>query len=158
MTGQRVVIGSRDFRLRPDDHLIDPQSGPSQFGRNRDDWGNWFGVQNSYPLWHYVLADHYIRRNAFYASPNPRSRTEAMHTGLAIVTTDSHGESDYIKNGINGFCSNDMDELKDFLEYLLKNPDQTQKIGQKGRETAQRFFHINDFISQWNDLLKDVLN
>ena len=71
-TGQRTVIGSRDFRIRPDEHRIDPQSGPSQFGRNRDDWGNWFGVQNSYPLWHYVLADHYLRRNPYYAPPNPR--------------------------------------------------------------------------------------
>ena len=50
-------IGSRDFRIRPDTGDIDPQSGPSQYGRNRDDWGNWFGVQNSHPLWHYVLAD-----------------------------------------------------------------------------------------------------
>ena len=46
-------------------------SGPSQFGRNRDDWGRWFGTQNSRPLWHYVLDDRYLRRNPHYAAPDP---------------------------------------------------------------------------------------
>jgi putative membrane-bound dehydrogenase-like protein len=71
-SGQAVEVGSRDFRIRPDTGEIDPQSGPSQFGRNRDVWGNWFGVQNSYPLWHYVLEDHYIRRNPHFAPPEAR--------------------------------------------------------------------------------------
>lgn len=72
VTNQKTTVGSRDFRIRPDEGLIDPQSGPSQFGRNRDAWGNWFGEQNSYPLWHYVLEDPYIRRNPFFAPPDPR--------------------------------------------------------------------------------------
>ncbi|WP_153555518.1 PVC-type heme-binding CxxCH protein [Roseimaritima sediminicola] len=72
LTGRATRIGSRDFRIRPDRGDIDPQSGPSQYGRNRDDWGNWFGVQNSLPLWHYVLADHDIRRNPHFAPPDPK--------------------------------------------------------------------------------------
>lgn len=72
VTGEKIAVGSRDFRIRPDKGLIEPQSGPSQFGRNQDDWGNWFGVQNSYPLWHYVLEDQYIRRNPHFAPPDPR--------------------------------------------------------------------------------------
>ncbi|MDE0937839.1 MAG: c-type cytochrome [Mariniblastus sp.] len=72
LTGKKYAIGSRDFRIRPDTGAIDPQSGPSQYGRNRDDWGSWFGVQNSHPLWHYVLADHHIRRNPHFAPPNPK--------------------------------------------------------------------------------------
>ncbi len=73
LTGQKVVLGSRDFRIRPDEGLLDPQSGPSQFGRNRDDWGNWFGVQNSMPLWHYVLRDHHLRRNPHFLAPSPKN-------------------------------------------------------------------------------------
>ncbi len=71
-TGTEYRVGSRDFRLRPDTGRLDPQSGPSQYGRVRDDWGNWFGVQNSHPLWHYVLDDHNIRRNPHYAPPDPK--------------------------------------------------------------------------------------
>jgi putative membrane-bound dehydrogenase-like protein len=70
-TGQAVAVGSRDFRFRPDSGALEPESGPSQFGRNRDDWGHWFGTQNSRPLWHYVLADRYLRRNPHVAAPDP---------------------------------------------------------------------------------------
>ena len=72
VTGQKHQIGSRDFRVRPHTGAIDPQSGPSQYGRSRDDWGHWFGVQNSHPLWHYVLADQNIRRNPHFAPPDPK--------------------------------------------------------------------------------------
>jgi len=69
--GLRVEVGSRDFRFRPDTGELEAASGPSQFGRERDDWGRWFGTQNSRPLWHYVLADHYLRRNPHVAAPDP---------------------------------------------------------------------------------------
>ena len=74
ITGTSHHIGSRDFRIRPDTGEIDPLSGPSQYGRNRDDWGNWFGVQNSRPLWHYVLSDEDIRRNPHFAPPDPKKQ------------------------------------------------------------------------------------
>lgn len=70
-TGAEIALGSRDFRFRPDTGELEPQSGPSQFGRNPDDWGNWFGVQNSWPLWHYVLEEQYVRRNPHVAAPDP---------------------------------------------------------------------------------------
>ena len=71
LTGSEIEIGSRDFRFRPDTGEIEPQSGPSQFGRNRDDWGRWFGSQNSRPLWNYVLQDDYLRRNPHVPAPDP---------------------------------------------------------------------------------------
>ena len=72
LSGESYGLGSRDFRFRPDSGAIVGLSGPSQFGRVRDDWGNWFGVQNSYPLWHYVLPDHYLQRNETVSYPDPR--------------------------------------------------------------------------------------
>lgn len=71
LSGAKIELGARDFRFRPDTGEFDPQSGPSQFGRARDDWGHWFGVQNSKPLWHYVLQDHYLRRNPDVIPPDP---------------------------------------------------------------------------------------
>ncbi|MBL9176506.1 MAG: hypothetical protein JNM65_00490, partial [Verrucomicrobiaceae bacterium] len=71
LTGEKIDLGSRDFRFKPDTGEFDPQTGPSQFGRARDDWGHWFGVQNSFPLWHYVLQDHYLRRNPHIIPPDP---------------------------------------------------------------------------------------
>jgi len=69
-TGATVELGRRDLRIRPDDGALDAQSGRTQYGRNRDDWGNWFGGNNSNPVWHYALDDGYLRRNRFLAPPN----------------------------------------------------------------------------------------
>lgn len=65
-----TLVGSRDFRFKPDTGELEPQSGPTQFGRNRDDWGRWFGTQNARPLWHYALPDHYLKRNPYFAAPD----------------------------------------------------------------------------------------
>ncbi|MBN00839.1 MAG: dehydrogenase [Planctomycetaceae bacterium] len=70
-TGTTLDISGRDLRIRPDSGDIDLQTGFSQFGRRRDDWGNWFGCSNSLPLRHYVLADHYLRRNPNARPPTP---------------------------------------------------------------------------------------
>ena len=69
--GRELAVGALDFCFKPDTGELEPESGPSQFGRNRDDWGHWFGTQNSRPLWHYVLADRYLRRNPHVAAPDP---------------------------------------------------------------------------------------
>ncbi|MBM4068249.1 MAG: c-type cytochrome [Planctomycetes bacterium] len=71
-TGQTVNISGRDFRIKPDLGLIDAQTGQSQFGRCRDDWGNWFGCNNSNPMFHFVLEDHYMRRNPHLPAPPAR--------------------------------------------------------------------------------------
>lgn len=69
-TGQVLEIGYRDYRFNPDDGRMELQTGESQFGRNRDDWGNWFGSQNTHPIWHYALDEHYLRRNPQLIPPN----------------------------------------------------------------------------------------
>jgi putative heme-binding domain-containing protein len=71
-SGAEVPISGRDFRIRLEDNQVDAQSGMSEFGRNRDDWGNWFGCDNSHPLFHVVLPDHYIRRNPRFAPPDTK--------------------------------------------------------------------------------------
>jgi len=71
-TGEVIDLGSRDFRFRPDTGEMQAMSGPTQFGKNRDDWDNWFGCMNSYPLWHYVLEDRYLQRNPHITAPDPR--------------------------------------------------------------------------------------
>ena len=94
--------------------------------------------------------------NPSHASANPRTRTEAMLCGLAIVTTNSHGEDDYIVNGENGFCSNDIDELIEAMTRLQADPQLTRKIGQAGRDTARKAFHIDRFQHEWIEMVNEV--
>jgi putative membrane-bound dehydrogenase-like protein len=67
-----VDIRGRDFRMDPDTGAFEPASGLTQQGRVRDDWGNWFGCDNSTIAWHYPLPDQYIRRNPYVPAPSPR--------------------------------------------------------------------------------------
>ncbi|MGE4002130.1 MAG: neutral/alkaline non-lysosomal ceramidase N-terminal domain-containing protein [Planctomycetaceae bacterium] len=72
VTGEEIATSGRDLRIDPDRGLAVPVSGTSQYGRCRDDWGNWFGNNNSEPLFHFAIEDRYLRRNPFVPSPSPR--------------------------------------------------------------------------------------
>ncbi len=60
--GERNLRGS-DFRFKPDDGTFEVIEGQTQFGRHRDDWGNWFGNNNPSWGWHYWIAERYVARN-----------------------------------------------------------------------------------------------
>jgi putative membrane-bound dehydrogenase-like protein len=75
-TGKTVGISGRDFRFRPDTGEFEAESGQTQYGRHRDDWGHWFGNNNPNWAWHFILADRDIRRNPHYAAPDPRQMLE----------------------------------------------------------------------------------
>jgi putative membrane-bound dehydrogenase-like protein len=62
-TGQKVSISGRDFRFKPDTGEFEAISGNAQYGRHRDDWGNWFGGANYTWGWHYYLEEQYLNRN-----------------------------------------------------------------------------------------------
>ena len=71
-TGQEVAIRGHDFMIKPDEGLVQRVFGQTQFGRSRDDFGNWFGGNNSNPSWHYVLEEKYIDRNPHFIPSSPR--------------------------------------------------------------------------------------
>lgn len=159
-----VAVGSRDFRFRPDSGVVDPQSGPSQFGRNRDDWGRWFGVQNSRPLWHYVLPDHYLRRNPQLAAPDGRVQLPGKinppvyPASKAQKRFHSFGNSghytsacsgmiyrdDYLfgSGGINGFSCEPFHNLAQRIELMPMGVSFSGKRG--GKEGEPDFFASSD--------------
>ncbi len=71
-TGDEVQMRGHDIRIRPESGEIDLRTGVTQFIRARDDWGNWFGSDNINPMWHYVMPEHYLRRNPHVAFPDGR--------------------------------------------------------------------------------------
>lgn len=67
--GVEVDIENRDFRMKPDEGIIEGAMGQTQQGRPRDDWDNWFGCTNSQLLLHYPLREEYARRNPHVTLP-----------------------------------------------------------------------------------------
>jgi putative membrane-bound dehydrogenase-like protein len=70
--GKEVDTRGRDLRIHPDDGGLDAETGQTQYGRCRDDWGNWFGCNNSNPMYQFALPDHYVRRNPHVPPPDLR--------------------------------------------------------------------------------------
>ncbi|MEW6305810.1 MAG: PVC-type heme-binding CxxCH protein [Verrucomicrobiota bacterium] len=75
LTGKTIDIRGLDIRFNPDTGAIETVAGQTQFGRNRDDWGNWFGNNNPTWLWHYHLPIHYLKRNPHLAVKSTRTVT-----------------------------------------------------------------------------------
>jgi putative membrane-bound dehydrogenase-like protein len=71
LNGHHVDLTNRDFRMLPDQQLLEAVSGNTQQSRVRDDWGNWFGCDNGTLIRQYPLSDHYLTRNPHVAPPDP---------------------------------------------------------------------------------------
>lgn len=69
ITGKEIDTAGGDVRIRPDEGLLEPVGGRTQYGRSRDDWGHWFGGDNSRPLQQFVVPDRYLRRNPHVPAP-----------------------------------------------------------------------------------------
>jgi putative membrane-bound dehydrogenase-like protein len=93
-TGQTLKIDGRDVRLRPDDGAIEVVSGVSQYGRDRDDYGNWFGLDNSNPLFHFVLEDRYLRRNADAPPIDPKRQLIVPANGPVFAISAAKNQFD----------------------------------------------------------------
>src|SRR5262249_11024003 len=59
-SGTPANLRGHDFRCQPDAGLFETVAGQTQFGRHRDDWGNWFGNNNPTWLWHFYLPEQYL--------------------------------------------------------------------------------------------------
>ena len=71
-TGASVELGGFDLRIKPDSGEIELETGRTQNGRTRDDWGNWYGCSNSFPLFQFVLPDPWLRRNPHITYPSAK--------------------------------------------------------------------------------------
>lgn len=88
--------------------------------------------------------------NSSTLSPIPTSLLEAMSCGCAVVSTATCMIPEIIENGVNGFISNDENELRSKIEFLLYNKDAAEVMGVKARETIEQKFPESKFIKTWN--------
>lgn len=94
--------------------------------------------------------------NSSTLSPIPTSLLEAMSCGCAVVSTATCMIPEIIQNGVNGFISNDENELREKIEYLMHNPEVRQQLGENARQTIIDKFSESEFITNWNNLFNEV--
>jgi putative heme-binding domain-containing protein len=62
-TGETVNASGHDLQVWPETGRAATISGRSQYIRSRNDWGDWFGSDNSRPMYHFPIEDRYLMRN-----------------------------------------------------------------------------------------------
>lgn len=94
----------------------------------------------------------------FLDSPMPRSRTESMLSGACILTSKHHNADEFIQHGKNGFIVPDNPTSYAEAIYSLINYcyEDTVKIGQEGKKTAQKLFRTEDYQKDLYTILMQV--
>ncbi|EMI17936.1 membrane-bound dehydrogenase domain protein [Rhodopirellula maiorica SM1] len=101
LTGKTIELGNSDFRIRPDTGEIERAVGRTQQGRVRDDFGNWYGCDNTKLGFHYPLAYHYLCRNPL-ASPTSVLKHLPATSADATLVSASRDLQLFEKSGQGG--------------------------------------------------------
>lgn len=94
--------------------------------------------------------------NSSTISPIPTSLLEAMSCGCAVVSTATCMIPEIIKNGENGFISNNEDELRNYLNLVINDENLRSKIGENARKTVLEMFSEKAFIDKWNKIFDNI--
>lgn len=94
--------------------------------------------------------------NSTTLSPIPMSLLEAMSCGCAIVSTATCMIPEIIKNGYNGYISNNEEELRRYLEIVLNDEGIRNELGYNARQTIIDMFSELKFINSWNTIFDKV--
>jgi len=86
-SGTKFDLSGRDFRFNPVTGEFQLIAGRAQYGRWRDDFGNWFAGNNSNLGWHYFLDDRYLARNPQLAVPTLKQNLNTSGTKVFPVST-----------------------------------------------------------------------
>lgn len=134
------------------------------YGTSNDDIGELWGGSPSYEELKQILRDN---RVYFYTCTWPAPYTlafiEAWMTGIPVVAigTELASFKDFglpnlqievpsiIKNGVNGFTSDSIPELRSYILQLLDDHNLAKKIGDEGRRNAIELFGKDTIKAQW---------
>ena len=88
--------------------------------------------------------------NTSTISPVPTALLEAMACGCAVVSTATCMIPEIIVNGVNGFISNDEEELTEYIKMILDSSYLRERLGIEARKTILEKFSEDEFVSSWN--------
>lgn len=138
------------------------------YGPGNETAGDWAKGAQSYEDLKKAMREN---RVYFYTGTHPASYTlnfmEAWMTGIPIVAIGSkYGNANYfqghnlyevpnlIENGINGFCSDNLNDLQVICNNLLKDDSLAAEISKNGRESALQYFGKETVKEKWEEFLK----
>jgi len=88
--------------------------------------------------------------------PMPVVVTQAMQNGIPCIVSSQVGQSEYIENGKDGYVfeTENVNELRDILEFCILNPEKIKAVGEESRKIYKEYFSENAMEKN----LKDIIN
>lgn len=121
--------------------------------RELDEWCDgsyiqWLGYRSD--MKELLMQSHIVVLPSYYREGVPKSLIEATAIGRPIITTRSYGCKDTVDDGENGFLISPKSEteLADKLRILINNQQLRVRMGEKGRQKAEREFSIDHVIAR----------
>jgi hypothetical protein len=81
---------------------------------------------------------------------------EAMMAGMPIVSNNIEGSADYIRNGMNGFATNNIDLMRRHTQDLMNDRAMAIALGDEARKTAIQMFGKKQFNASINYLFDNL--
>jgi len=135
----------------PFTHLNVPNPAPVNPGETQE-W-----AMAKYQNYLEELRHYSIYLNPTQRSPMPRSRGEAMMAGLVSVSLRNHDVDLFVRNGVNGFYSDDPEELADQILFLSRDDAARRRMAAASRRTVLDLFNQDRYLAAWSALIKRVL-
>lgn len=101
-----------------------------------------------------------ISLSPYKDSPMPRSRTEAMLSGSCILSSRYQDVELFIENGVNGFIlpDNPLSYAETIYQLLNYRQRELREIGQRGKQTALEYFHIDRYQKDLWYVINEIVN
>lgn len=138
-------------------------------GPGNENIDGWIG-KTSFDDMKTAMRDH---RAYFYVGTHPASYTlnfiEAWMTGIPMVAIgpefgnaayfpghNLYEVPDFIENGVNGFVSDNAEEMQANIKELLNNEELGRKVSAAGRASAIKLFGRETIAQQWKQFLETI--
>jgi glycosyltransferase involved in cell wall biosynthesis len=117
----------------------------------------WLGHKNN--IAEIFSRSHIVCLPSYYGEGVPKVLIEAASCGRPIVTTNTPGCREIVKDGLNGILvpPKDADAVAEALEKLIKTPEIRKQMGDKGRELVENEFSIQKVVDETLHVYEDLL-
>jgi len=125
-------------------------------------WNNagvveWWGHSDKMPQ--IFAQSHIVCLPTFYGEGIPKVLIEAAASGRPIVTTNTPGCREIVRNGVNGLLipPKNVQALADALQFLIENPDIRREMGVRGRNIAVNEFSEEKVVKETMAVYEELL-
>jgi glycosyltransferase involved in cell wall biosynthesis len=99
---------------------------------------------------HHLVAGYRFLFSPIRYTSLPLAVIEAMTIGMPVVALATTELPTLIESGKTGYVSCDIDQLVNYMRYLLVDREEAYRLGENARTVALTRFGLDRFIKDWN--------